>query len=195
MFIEINKNNYQEKDIREVLKKIYTKNNKLDIFILIFMEGCGPCNETRPEWNKLKNILSNIILQDPNIIILSIDKDYFNKLRNIGNSPNSFPTIRYIKIKNKKILQNENYEDSNIEIKDRTIDSFIYWIKHKLNKNKITKNEIGNIKTTKNITNKKRKYNRKYGGKWSLKYKRSINCNNPRGFSQKQYCKYGRLRI
>jgi len=28
--------------------------------------------------------------------------------------------------------------------------------------------------------------------KWSLKYKRSINCRNPRGFSQKQYCKYGR---
>ena len=28
--------------------------------------------------------------------------------------------------------------------------------------------------------------------KWSLKYKRSINCSRPRGFSQKQYCKYGR---
>lgn len=28
--------------------------------------------------------------------------------------------------------------------------------------------------------------------KWSAKYKRSIDCKNPRGFSQKQYCKYGR---
>ena len=28
--------------------------------------------------------------------------------------------------------------------------------------------------------------------KWSMKYKKSINCRNPRGFSQKQYCKYGR---
>ena len=28
--------------------------------------------------------------------------------------------------------------------------------------------------------------------KWSLKYKKSINCNNPKGFSQKQYCKYGK---
>jgi hypothetical protein len=27
------------------------------------------------------------------------------------------------------------------------------------------------------------------GGKWSLKYKRSINCKRPKGFSQKQYCK------
>ena len=38
-----------------------------------------------------------------------------------------------------------------------------------------------------------------YGGKkstrrrkWSSKYKRSINCKRPKGFSQKQYCKYGR---
>jgi len=28
--------------------------------------------------------------------------------------------------------------------------------------------------------------------KWSNKYKKSINCKNPKGFSQKQYCKYGR---
>jgi hypothetical protein len=28
--------------------------------------------------------------------------------------------------------------------------------------------------------------------KWSLKYKKSINCKRPRGFSQKQHCKYGR---
>jgi hypothetical protein len=28
--------------------------------------------------------------------------------------------------------------------------------------------------------------------KWSLKYKHSINCRIPKGFSQRQYCKYGR---
>jgi hypothetical protein len=28
--------------------------------------------------------------------------------------------------------------------------------------------------------------------KWSTTYKKSINCNRPKGFSQKQYCKYGR---
>lgn len=30
------------------------------------------------------------------------------------------------------------------------------------------------------------------GKKWSNKYKAKINCKNPKGFSQKQYCKYGR---
>jgi len=28
--------------------------------------------------------------------------------------------------------------------------------------------------------------------KWSRKYKKSINCKKPKGFSQKQYCKYGK---
>ena len=32
----------------------------------------------------------------------------------------------------------------------------------------------------------------KVGGKWSMKYKRSIDCSKPKGFSQKQHCKYGR---
>jgi hypothetical protein len=31
--------------------------------------------------------------------------------------------------------------------------------------------------------------------KWSTTYKKSINCNRPKGFSQKQYCKYGRKTI
>lgn len=30
------------------------------------------------------------------------------------------------------------------------------------------------------------------GMKWSIKYKKSINCRRPKGFSQKQHCKYGR---
>lgn len=36
------------------------------------------------------------------------------------------------------------------------------------------------------------KKNKKIRGKWSLKYKRSINCRHPKGFSQRQHCKYGR---
>jgi hypothetical protein len=40
----------------------------------------------------------------------------------------------------------------------------------------------------------KRRGANKIGGKWSMKYKKSINCNKPKGFSQKQHCKYGRKR-
>jgi hypothetical protein len=39
----------------------------------------------------------------------------------------------------------------------------------------------------------KRPHNRKqHKHKWSLKYKRSIDCKHPKGFSQRQHCKYGR---
>jgi hypothetical protein len=31
--------------------------------------------------------------------------------------------------------------------------------------------------------------------KWSLKYKKSINCRRPKGFSQRQHCKYGRKNL
>ena len=40
--------------------------------------------------------------------------------------------------------------------------------------------------------NSKTRKSKKGGRKWSLKYKRSINCKRPKGFSQKQHCKYGR---
>ena len=36
------------------------------------------------------------------------------------------------------------------------------------------------------------KSKKKIAKKWSIKYKKSINCSRPKGFSQKQYCKYGR---
>ena len=38
----------------------------------------------------------------------------------------------------------------------------------------------------------KKRVRKHKGGKWSAKYKKSINCNRPKGFSQKQYCRYGR---
>jgi len=44
----------------------------------------------------------------------------------------------------------------------------------------------------KNNKTVKAKNRRVIGGKWSLKYKRSINCKRPKGFSQKQHCKYGK---
>lgn len=37
---------------------------------------------------------------------------------------------------------------------------------------------------------KRKKKQTKKRGKWSLKYKRSIDCKRPKGFSQKQYCEY-----
>ena len=35
----------------------------------------------------------------------------------------------------------------------------------------------------------------RYMKKWSMKYKKRIDCKRPKGFSQKQHCKYGRTRF
>ena len=43
-----------------------------------------------------------------------------------------------------------------------------------------------------NLTKKNKKSSKHSTKKWSLRYKKSINCIRPRGFSQRQYCKYGR---
>jgi len=191
VYYEINKKNFQTGN-PNLIDKLNNHLTRKDakIFILFYMEGCGPCNATRPEWSKLKNILSNNLLKSHNIVILSIDHELFGKIKNVGTEPNSFPTIRY-STNNGNVI--ENYEDSNISIKDRTIDSFVEWIKNKTGETKITKsdNHISHKKTHKMRSNHRRSKKMR-GGKWTLKYKRSINCNKPKGFSQRQHCKYRR---
>ena len=49
--------------------------------------------------------------------------------------------------------------------------------------------------TMSNKSTRKRPLNSTRKHKWSLKYKRSIDCKHPKGFSQRQHCKYGRKTI
>jgi thiol-disulfide isomerase/thioredoxin len=189
VFLEINKKNYH-KLIDKLNKQLSNKDAK--VFILFYMEGCGPCNETRPEWSKLKNVLSNDFLNKEDIVIVSIDKDLFGKLKHANKELMSFPTIRFMTNAGEKM---QTYEDSEILNKDRKIDSFVEWIKLKTGENNIDKSSSYLVEKNHNKTKygRKTKYGgktrKKIGGKWSEKYKRSINCNKPKGFSQKQYCK------
>jgi hypothetical protein len=142
---------------------------------------------------KMGNVLNKDYLNRDDIIIASIDNQLAEGLKHLKSKPASFPTMRFITNSGEEV---ENYEDSNISNKDRTIDSFVEWVKHKSDEQNISKSDQENYvphKTHK--THKKRLYGgtrKKRGGKWSLKYKRSINCKRPKGFSQKQHCKYGR---
>jgi len=181
VFININKKN--ENNFKNSLDNLLKKDH---VFILIYMEGCGPCNQVRPEWEKLKNVLKKYKNNDK-IIIIDIDNDSLEKLNSLS-PPSSFPTIKYITNKGNIM---ENYEDSNISLKDRSIDSFVEWIDTKTKNNTIKNNTIKN-NTIKNNTQMagKKKYLR--NKKWTQKYKRSINCRFPKGFSQKQFCKYSK---
>ncbi len=178
----------------DALKKLdgFLKDKK--VFILIYMEGCGPCNATRPEWEKLENVLTKEFINRHDIAIVDINTKLTDNLKYIKEQPKSFPTMRYYE--NKKY---ENYEDSNIENKDRTIDSFVNWIENKLDDKNISKlnqseksEKSGGYKSFRKRKTRRLKTKKLRSRKWSRKYKKSINCRRPKGFSQKQYCKYGR---
>jgi thiol-disulfide isomerase/thioredoxin len=181
-----------------------------DVFILVFMEGCGPCNAVRPEWAKLESALKQQYHNNDKLVVIDVNKDLLPHIKSIG-SIDGFPTIKYISNRGNTI---ENYEDSNITKKDRSIDSFINWIESKILDDKIVSTTPASspIEVYKRISNtysasarkkskskshsqtssSRRKSKTQKGGKWSRKYKMSINCRTPKGFSQKQYCKYGR---
>ena len=139
------------------------------IFLFLYWVGCNPCELAKVAW---KDIPSN----NDDIVIAAINKDLFPELENIGTSPLGFPDFRYIK--------GETIEEYN---GPKTTDGFSNWIRSK------TGVSMTGGKKKRILT--KRKKRSKKGGKWSKKYKKSINCKRPRGFSQKQYCKYGRKKI
>lgn len=165
------------------------------VFILIYMEGCGPCNATRPEWAKIESALKQQYASNDKLAVIDVNKDLIASIKSLGQI-DGFPTMKYISQKGRKI---ENYEDSGVTKKDRSVDSFINWIESNINSpvNKIKTASVRDVyrRLSKTKTKKHGKHYKalsKKGGAWSLKYKRSINCKRPRGFSQKQYCKYGR---
>lgn len=180
-----------DKNDEDVLKKLDGFLRDKKVFILIYMEGCGPCNATRPEWEKLENVLTKEFINRDDIAIVDINTKLTDNLKYIKEQPKSFPTMRYYE--NKKY---ENYEDSNIENKDRTIDSFVNWIENKLDDKNISKlnqsEQSGGYKSFRKRKTRRLKTKKLRSRKWSRKYKKSINCRRPKGFSQRQYCKYGR---
>jgi thiol-disulfide isomerase/thioredoxin len=193
-----------EEDASKIDKLIQQGN---DVFILVYMEGCGPCNATRPEWEKIESALKDQYAKNDKLIVVDVNKDFLSNIKNIGEV-DGFPTMKYIGDHGKTI---ESYENSSVKKKNRSVSSFINWIEIKINTvvsntptsspknvyNRILKDKKHYKKThrkknSRNKTDRKRHKKIHKGGKWTKKYKSSINCNKPKGFSQKQYCKYGR---
>ena len=151
-FIHIN----NEIDISQLKNSINT--NK-DIFMLIYMDGCGPCNQVRPEWKKLENVLHKHINNPKykNVVIIDINKDLLEKARTNIKSPIGFPTIMFVS-KNGSIQ--ENFEESTSPNKNREIDAFVSWIETTLPKSAPIKRSTQK-KHTKGGSKSKRKRKRK----------------------------------
>jgi thiol-disulfide isomerase/thioredoxin len=164
-----------EKEKVDILKKGIEDGKH--VFLLIFMTGCGPCNETKPKWYKFEEKYGD----NNKAVVIDIEQASIDQVKDlIGESPGGFPCMRHIH--NGKV---EDYEkcDKLDKTNLRTLESFEDWFKIK------TGGGQNGGRRAKKQTKRRRN---KRGGKWSLKYKRSINCRHPKGFSQRQHCKYGR---
>lgn len=124
---QLHKNGYKKNVVDDMIK------SKKHVFILIYMEGCGPCNATRPEWSKMAHTLQEQYSKNKDVAIIDINKDLLSSIKNVG-SINGFPTMKYITNKGHIV---ENYEDSSIKNKDRSADSFINWVESKVLNGKI----------------------------------------------------------
>ena len=116
-FLHINSSNSNANPFDKIV------NDGKHVFVLIYMEGCGPCNATRPEWSKIKNILGQPQqkIKYPGVVIADVDQIACNNIKHISGL-SGFPTMRYISDRGNVV---ENYDD------DRSIDSFIKWIDSK----------------------------------------------------------------
>ena len=127
------------------------------IFVLFYLDGCGPCNATRPEWTKIENVLKNKYEQNETLVIADVDQEFLKEIKYLTSQPKGFPTIRYISDKGKT---SEDYEDCpDVKDKDRKIDSFVEWIESKMSKQKGGKSKSG--RTKRNRKSKSGKRNRK----------------------------------
>lgn len=114
--------------IDNIIKSVTSGKN---VFILVFMEKCGPCNATRPEWKLMTSALSQPYANNNNLVIVDINKDLVDdNIKKIIGSIDGFPTIKYIG-KYGKIV--EDYGNSSIINKERKSDSFINWIETNMN--------------------------------------------------------------
>ena len=116
-FLHINSSN---KNTQQFDKMV---NDGKHVFVLIYMEGCRPCNETRPEWTKIENILGQPQqkIKYPGVVVADVDQIVCNNIKHISDL-SGFPTMRYISDRGNIV---ENYEN------DRSIDAFIKWIDSK----------------------------------------------------------------
>lgn len=126
------------------------------IFVLFYLEGCGPCNATRPEWKKIENALKDKYGKNESLVIADVDQELLKEIKYLTTQPKGFPTIRYISNKGKT---SEDYEDSpDVKEKDRKIDSFVEWINSKMSNQKGGKRRT---KRNKKSGKRKTKRNRK----------------------------------
>ena len=100
--LHINKNNV------DVIK--HQIQHAKHVFLLIYMDGCGPCMRVRPEWSKIENILRSSKNQKyADVVLIDIEKDHINDIT-FKKKIKGFPTMKYISNKGSNINCNRLYK-------------------------------------------------------------------------------------
>ena len=138
-------------DLKLLNDSIYAGKNA---FILVYMDGCGPCAETLPKWKKIETLLNVRYKNIDNIIVASVNKDLLNLIPYIG-SIEGFPTMKYVSEKGTKL---EVFENTPYGKGERSTSSFVNWIESKIDNyySELPKQYIKRGKT-RGKTNKKSK--------------------------------------
>jgi hypothetical protein len=154
-------------------------------------------------FEKLKIVISDIIKKKEyqtitGDIIYNNFIDKFNYTSPVIKTAIKSQKSRIINLFNENIEQFKDfcsYNRENVDIGVKTIINFIVDVANdsELERQweRYNSKSLRGGKIRKSIRNNSKKTTTKRK-KWSQKYKKSINCRRPKGFSQKQYCKYGR---
>ena len=115
-------------------------NGDKHVFILVFMEECGPCKATRPEWEKI-----SAETQGENVVIADVNSNILDEspIKHVG-FVSAFPTIKHVH--NGKV---NDYNGS-----DRSKASFEKWMSDSISPS--NKRGGGNKRGGKNRTQYKR---------------------------------------
>jgi hypothetical protein len=161
-FLHIHRNTLHQK---HKYKSHLERSKDTKVFLLIYMEGCGPCNAVRPEWAKLKHHK----IPD-NVMVVDVDKDYIGDMTMIGQDPEGFPTIRMITNSGEHV---EEYPNN----KHRTYHNFAEWIdshsKSKSHTNSSSRKETNHKHKKGGSTKRKRLNHRKIRNQRKQKTRRS----------------------
>lgn len=93
------------------------------VFILIYRNGCGPCNRAKPEWYGLKSVLEEKYKTRDDVAIIDVEAKHLSAIKNIG-VVDRVPTFKYI---HNKTQRQESY------VGTRSTDEFVKWIESKIN--------------------------------------------------------------
>ena len=110
------------------LKKIALLNKDIlkgdDVFLFIFMDHCGHCDNAKPAWDKIENSITDKYKNNENVVVVRVNSSLLPDLKHVGKAPNGYPCFRHISHKGKSVKE---YDDS-VSNADRSTSSFIEWI-------------------------------------------------------------------